>query len=233
MRAPCAARAHRLHARAYARAHAPARSTPRRYMHAHYPATARVRRTAERATGGKVVCAMAADPAPTLEALDEAVDHVRGAVSARVILVYGDYECPYTRLAFREIERVEEELQGNVRFAYRHYPLTEIHAHALAAAAAAEAASLQGRFWQMHELLFHRQKALEDADLHRYANQLELDAARFELDKTGAPVLERIRRDVQSGDATGAVQGTPTIFIDGLLHRGRYDADALRSALRG
>jgi len=84
----------------------------------------------------------------------------------------------------------------------------------------------------MHELLFHRQKALEDADLHRYANQLELDAARFELDKTGAPVLERIRRDVQSGDATGAVQGTPTIFIDGLLHRGRYDADALRSALR-
>src|SRR5437588_7234941 len=109
MRPPCAARAHRLHARAYARAHAPARSTPRRYMHAHYPPR---RGSAERRSAPlavRSVCAMAADPAPTLEALDEAVDHVRGAVSARVILVYGDYECPYTRLALREIERVEGE----------------------------------------------------------------------------------------------------------------------------
>ena len=175
---------------------------------------------------------MAADRAPILEPLDEAVDHVRGAAGARVILMYGDYECPYTRLAFREIERVEQELRGNVRFAYRHYPLTEIHPHALAASAAAEAAAIQGRFWEMHELLFHRQKALEDEDLRGYAARLELDVARFEIDKTGAPVLERIRRDVESGDATGEVEGTPTIFIDGVVHRGRYDADALRSALR-
>ena len=175
---------------------------------------------------------MAADSASTLEPLDEAVDHVRGPADAHVILVYGDYECPYTRLAFREIERVEQELRGNVRFAYRHYPLTEIHPHALAASAAAEAAAIQGRFWEMHELLFHRQKALEDEDLRGYAARLELDVARFEIDKTGAPVLERIRRDVESGDATGEVEGTPTIFIDGVVHRGRYDADALRSALR-
>ena len=175
---------------------------------------------------------MPGDSASTLEPLDEAVDHVRGPADAHVILVYGDYECPYTRLAFREIERVEQELRGNVRFAYRHYPLTEIHPHALAAAEAAEAAAIQGRFWEMHELLFHRQKALEDADLRGYAARLELDVARFEIDKTGAPVLERIRRDVESGDATGEVEGTPTIFIDGVVHRGRYDADALRSALR-
>jgi protein-disulfide isomerase len=175
---------------------------------------------------------MAGDSASTLEPLDEAVDHVRGPADAHVILVYGDYECPYTRLAFREIERVEQELRGNVRFAYRHYPLTEIHPHALAASAAAEAAAIQGRFWEMHELLFHRQKALEDEDLRGYAARLELDVARFEIDKTGAPVLERIRRDVESGDATGEVEGTPTIFIRGVVHRGRYDADALRSALR-
>jgi protein-disulfide isomerase len=176
---------------------------------------------------------MAGDSASTLEPLDEAVDHVRGPADAHVILVYGDYECPYTRLAFREIERVEQELRGTVRFAYRHYPLTEIHPHALAASAAAEAAAIQGRFWEMHELLFHRQKALEDEDLRGYAARLELDVARFEIDKTGAAVLERIRRDVESGDATGEVEGTPTIFIDGAVHRGRYDADALRSALRG
>jgi protein-disulfide isomerase len=169
---------------------------------------------------------------PTLEPLDETVDHVRGAAGAPVILMYGDYECPYTRLAVREIERVEDELKGNVRFAYRNYPLTEIHPHALASAQAAEAAALQGRFWEMHELLFHRQKALEDHDLHRYAVQLELDSERFERDRTGDAVLARVRRDVDSGDATGEVEGTPTLFINGAIHRGRYDLDALLSALR-
>jgi|SRR5437588_9654397 len=175
---------------------------------------------------------MAPDATPTLEPLDEAVDHIRGAAGARVILVYGDYECPYTRLAFREIERLEDELKGDVRFAYRHYPLTEIHPHALAAAQAAEAAAAQGRFWEMHGTLFHRQRALADEDLRSYAAQLELDVARFDRDRAGATVLARIRRDVESGDASGEVQGTPTIFIDGVVHRGRYDLDALFSALR-
>jgi protein-disulfide isomerase len=170
--------------------------------------------------------------APTLEPLDETVDHVRGAAGAPVILMYGDYECPYTRLAFREIERVEDELKGEVRFAYRHYPLTEIHPHALSCARAAEAAALQGRFWEMHELLFQRQKALGDDDLHTYAARLELDVERFERDKAGDGVLARVRRDVDSGDATGEVEGTPTLFIDGVVHRGRYDLDALLSALR-
>jgi protein-disulfide isomerase len=119
-----------------------------------------------------------------------------------------------------------------MRFAYRHYPLTEIHPHALASARAAEAAALQARFWEMHEILLHRQQALEDADLHRYAVQLELDGERFERDKAGDAVLARVRRDVDSGDATGEVEGTPTLFIDGVIHRGRYDLDALLSALR-
>jgi protein-disulfide isomerase len=167
-----------------------------------------------------------------LEPLEETVDHVRGAADAPVILMYGDYECPYTRLAFREIERAEQELGGRVRFAYRHYPLTDIHPHALPAAQASEAASLQGRFWAMHELLFHRQNALEHDDLHRYAVQLELDAERFERDSVADAVLARIRRDVDSGDATGEVHGTPTLFIDGVIHRGRYDLDVLLSALR-
>ena len=99
-----------------------------------------------------------------------------------------------------------DELGEGVRFAFRHFPLTEIHPHALAAAAAAEAAALQDRFWDMHELLFHRQKALEDDDLRRYAAELELDVALFDRDRAGAAVLARIRRDVESGIASGEVR---------------------------
>src|SRR3954449_1178805 len=135
-----------------------------------------------------------------MAALDERVDHVRGGSVGRLIVEYGDYECPYSRRAFREIERVETRLGDGVRFAYRHFPLTEIHPHALAASAAAEAASLQDSFWEVHELLFHRQEALEDDDLRRYAAELGLDLALFDSDRTGAAVVERVRRDVESGE---------------------------------
>jgi protein-disulfide isomerase len=160
-----------------------------------------------------------------VEALDESVDHVRGPAAGRLILEYGDYECPYSRRAFRQIERVEA--QNGVRFAFRHLPLTEIHPHALGAALAAEAASLQGRFWDMHELLFRRQKALEDDDLRRYATELGLDLARFDNDRAGEAVLMRVRRDVHSAMVSGEVDGTPALFIDGVLLRGSYDAASL------
>ena len=131
-----------------------------------------------------------------LEPLDEEVDHVRGPSAGHLIVEYGDYECPYSRQAFREIQRVAGRLGGGLRFAFRHFPLTEIHPHALAASAAAEAAALQGRFWDMHELLFSRQRTLDDP--RRYAAELELDLARFDGDRTGARVLARVRRDVES-----------------------------------
>lgn len=169
----------------------------------------------------------------TVEPLDQALDHVRGLAAGPVILEYGDYECPFSRLAFRAIERVEQEMSGGIRFAFRHFPLVEIHPHAFAAAAAAEAAALQGRFWEMHELLFHRQKALSDADLHAYAAQLELDVARFDHDRFSPQILRRIRRDVESGIASGEVRGTPTLFVDGVVHLGDYDAATLLEALAG
>jgi protein-disulfide isomerase len=162
-----------------------------------------------------------------LDRLDEAVDHVRGGPDGRLIVEYGDYECPYSRAAFRAIERVESQLGDQVRFAFRHFPLAEIHPHALAAAAAAEAAALQGRFWEMHELLFHRQQALEDDALRGYAIELGLDVERFDSDWASSSVLARIRRDVDSGIATGEILGTPTLFIDGVFHRGSYDAASL------
>lgn len=176
---------------------------------------------------------MSADQQPAIQPLDDALDHVRGAPGGRVILVYGDYECPYTRQAYREIQRVESYLADRVRFAFRHFPLTEIHPHALAASRAAEAAMNQGRFWEMHETLFHRQQALDDEDLDRYATELGLDLAAFDRDRRGEAVLERIERDFRSGLDSGQVLGTPTLFIDGLLHDGSYDAEALLAALGG
>ena len=162
-----------------------------------------------------------------LAPLDDKVDHVRGSLAGRLIIEYGDYECPYSRQAFYAIQQVERQLGGNMRFAYRHFPLTSIHPHALAAAAAAP----QDRFWDMHELLFHRQEALEDSDLLGYAAQLGLDVAAFDHDRASTAMAERIRRDVDSGLASHQVLGTPTLFIDGIVHRGGYDPPALLAAL--
>jgi protein-disulfide isomerase len=165
-----------------------------------------------------------------LEAIDGSIDHVRGPEGAPLLVEYGDYECPYSRQAFRVIERVERQLEGGLRFAFRHFPLTDIHPHALAAAAAAEAAAEQDRFWEMHETLFHRQKALGGEDLRGYAWDLGLDLQRFDMDRVGGAVLARIRRDVESGRATG-VRGTPTLFVNGSVYRGSYDADTLVEVL--
>src|SRR5215470_10413260 len=142
--------------------------------------------------------AMPDDRQLPLAPLDENVDHVRGSPAGRLILEYGDYECPYSRQAFHAIEQVEQQLGGNVRFAFRHFPLTGIHPHALAAAAAAEAG---------------------------------LDVAAFDRDRASTAVADRIRRDVDSGVASGQVLGTPTLFINGVVHRGGYDPPALLAAL--
>jgi protein-disulfide isomerase len=166
-----------------------------------------------------------------LAPLDDKVDHVRGSPAGRLIIEYGDYECPYSRQAFYAIQQIERRLGGNMRFAYRHFPLTSIHPHALAAAGAAEAAALQDRFWDMHELLFHRQEALEASDLLGYAARLGLDVAAFDHDRASTAMAERIRRDVDSGLASHQVLGTPTLFIDGIVHRGGYDPRALLAAL--
>jgi Na+:H+ antiporter, NhaA family len=170
-------------------------------------------------------------PPLDLAPLDEEVDHARGPTVGRLVLEYGDYECPFSWQAFRAIDYVEHELTGRVRFAFRHFPLVQIHPHAFGAAAAAEAAALQDCFWAMHELLFQSQKALEDDDLLQYAEQLGLDVARFDEDRVGPDVRRRIRRDVESGLTTGEVRGTPTVFIDGVAHVGDYDAASLIAAL--
>ena len=174
---------------------------------------------------------MPEDLRPVLAPVGEEVDHARGPTAGRVILEYGDYECPNSRQAFRAIEYVEQELSGRVRFAFRHFPLVQIHPHAFGAAAAAEAAAVQDCFWAMHELLFQWQHALEDDDLRQYAEQLGLDLSRFDEDRVGPDVRRRIRRDVESGLASAKVRGTPTLFIDSVVYVGRYDAASLTEAL--
>ena len=158
-------------------------------------------------------------------------DHWRGGERAVVTLVeYGDYECPYSRMAFRVIQRLEPQLGGQLRFVFRHLPLTRIHPHALAAAHLAEAAALQGRFWPMHELLFHHQQALTDADLLGYADQLGLDRRQLLADLDGRTVWQRVQADADSALESGA-RGTPTLFINGRRHRDGYDQAVLRAVL--
>jgi protein-disulfide isomerase len=159
---------------------------------------------------------------------DPARDHARGDASAPTLLVFGDYECPYTRMAYRAVQQLEPRLA--LRFAFRHFPLSEIHPHAAGAAAAAEAAAAQGRFWPMHDLLFHRQKALSEPDLRSYAAEVGLDLERYDRDLAAAEGTERVLADLRSGLESG-VRGTPTLFVDGALHRGSYEPEALEAAL--
>ena len=158
-------------------------------------------------------------------------DHWRGGEHAPVTLVeYGDYECPYSRLAFCAIQRLGTELDERLRFAFRYLPLTAIHPHALVAAHFAEAAALQGRFWPMHELLFQHHKALESADLWGYADQLGLDRQRLAADLDSPRVQQRVQADADSALKSGA-HGTPTLFINGRRHLGGYDEATLGAAL--
>jgi protein-disulfide isomerase len=167
-----------------------------------------------------------------VEHLDEGLDHVRGGPSAPVVLEYGDYECEHSRQAFAALERLESTRHDGLRHAFRHFPQTMIHRRALAAAAAAEAAAFQGRFWEMHALLFNEGCFL-DNELRAYASAVGLDLQRFERDRVGAEVRARVRRDVAVANASGEVHGTPTLFLNGKIHRGGCDDESLLRALEG
>jgi formate-nitrite transporter family protein len=159
-------------------------------------------------------------------------DHVRGRAGAPMrLLIYGDYECPYTRRALISVAQVRGELGDDFTYAFRNFPLTEIHPHALNAALAAEAAELQGRFWEMHDLLFEQQRALADDDLGRHAKEVGLDEPRFRADFADRKGLSRIESDVASGVRNG-VEGTPSLFINGKPHEDSYEPANLIKALR-
>jgi protein-disulfide isomerase len=159
-------------------------------------------------------------------------DHVVGPATAPVTLVeYGDYECPFCGAAHRSLATVLPAAGDEVRYVFRHFPLSQIHPHALSAAEAAEAAGAQGRFWEMHDLLFQNQHRLAARDLLGYATELRLDTERFLTDLAGHAHEERIRRDFMSGIRSG-VNGTPTFFVNGVRHNGDFEPTTLLAAIR-
>jgi protein-disulfide isomerase len=166
------------------------------------------------------------------EDVDPERDHVRGNPDAPVTLVeYGDFECPYCRNAEPIIRRLLEGAGKELRYVFRHLPLSDVHNNAQLAAEAAEAAGAQGRFWDMHDRLFDHQDQLTPMDLRRHASALGLDMERFGHDLRHHQHAPRVAEDVSSADASG-VSGTPTFFINGRRHHGVYDIDTLTRAVK-
>jgi Na+/H+ antiporter NhaA len=162
--------------------------------------------------------------------IDLARDHIRGPMRSTVTIVeYGDFQCPYCGRA----EPAVRELLANidVRFVWRHLPLSDVHPQASLAAEAAEAAGVQDAFWPMHDLLLQHQDHLKAPDLSGYASELGLDVERFERDLRTRAFRTRVEDDVLSADLSG-VSGTPTFFINGQRHYGAYDFETLRAAVQ-
>jgi protein-disulfide isomerase len=160
-------------------------------------------------------------------------DHIQGPIDAPIKLVeYGDYECPYCGRAYPIVKAIQERLGSRLCFAFRNFPLANMHPHAEHAAEAAEAAHEQGRFWEMHDLLYQNQDALEDDDLAQYASDLGLDVRRLIGEIQVEAHRVRIREDFRSGARNG-VNGTPSFFINGVRYDGNYDLEDLLVALTG
>jgi len=159
-------------------------------------------------------------------------DHVQGPARAPVTIVeYGDYECPYCGQAYPIVKALQKRLGDQVRLVFRNFPLgKEMHPHAEHAAEAAEAAGAQDKYWEMHDLLYENQDALEDEDLLQYARALGLDEPRFVREMSEHQHAARVRDDFHSGVRSG-VNGTPTFFINGERHDGPFDLRSLLAAI--
>jgi protein-disulfide isomerase len=162
-------------------------------------------------------------------------DHIQGVLSASVVLVmYGDYECFQSANTYRLIKATQQQLnppfEEDICFIFRHFPQIEIHPHAQRAAEAAEAAAGQGQFWQMHELLFIHQQALENGYLVEYASRLGLDMPRFLQDLSQGVYTDRILADIQGGYRSG-VNAAPALFINGIRYREAWTIEQLIAAI--
>ncbi|ANJ27978.1 Na+/H+ antiporter NhaA [Agromyces aureus] len=163
--------------------------------------------------------------------IDPARDHVFGSADAPYTIVeYGDFQCPFCLKASGSIQEVKEELGDRLRYVWRHAPLEQVHPNALAGAEAAEAASLQGKFFEFERGLFADQDNQRPTDIIRLAGELGLDVEKFERDLTSSKVTGRVRDDMLDAEAMG-ISSVPTLFINGRRHTGPYDAQSLIRAL--
>ena len=158
-------------------------------------------------------------------------DHSIGPSSARVVVTeYGDFECPNCKQSAPAVKLLLARFEGRIRFIYRHFPLEEVHPHALQAAEAAECAGAQDRFFAMHDLLFENQRHLKLAQLRDYAARLGLDRRRFDAEMDDHAYLQRIREHMQSGRESG-VRATPTFFVDRRIQDVSFGLDSLFAAV--
>ena len=158
-------------------------------------------------------------------------DHRVGPDDAPVTLVqFGDFECPYCGQAYPIVHAVRKAMGKRLRFVFRNFPLGEIHPHAVRAAETAEAAAAQGKFWEMHDLLYEHQDSLDEAHLVQYARQLGLDAERVQRELKAGTHSPRVQSDFQSGVRSG-VNGTPTFFINGQRHDASWDYEGLMAGI--
>ena len=160
-------------------------------------------------------------------------DHIIGPRDAPITMVeYGDFECPFCRQSHLVVKEILDQLGDSLRFVFRHFPLTMAHPHAQSAAEAAEAAGAQGRFWEMHDVLFENQDALQHDELIEYAQAADVNPIDVADDLASDAMRERVRRDFRSGVRSG-VNGTPTFFVNGRRFDGDWtDPEAFASALR-
>jgi Na+/H+ antiporter NhaA len=163
--------------------------------------------------------------------VDDKRDHIRGPARAPVTLVeYGDFECPYCGMAEPAVRELLSDF-GDVRYVWRHLPLTDVHPHAQLAAEATEAAGRQGAFWELHDVLLEHQGELTVRHLMEYASSLGLDTERFTADLRKHAGAARVAEDTDSADLSG-VSGTPTFFVNGMRHYGAYDIESLSRAVK-
>jgi len=159
-------------------------------------------------------------------------DHALGPADAPVAVVeYGDYECPFCRGAARDVHRMLDLYPGSIRFAFRNFPIVQLHPHAEQAAQAAEAAAAQGKFWEMYELLLEPASSLDFDSLLARARDLGLDIDQFRQDVTGRAYAARIESDMREGLRNG-VNATPKFYVDGERIDGKFPLEGLEDAIR-
>jgi protein-disulfide isomerase len=158
-------------------------------------------------------------------------DHVQGAGDAPVTLLeYGDYQCPFCADMHPMIKAIAKSMGSQMRFVFRHMPLLEMHPYAQHAAEAAEAAAVQGKFWEMHDAIYRQQSELGSDLLHQLAVKLKLDIAQFDADSEARRFRPRVKRDFMSGMRSG-VASTPAFFVNGKRYDGALDQASLLSAV--
>lgn len=142
-------------------------------------------------------------------------DHAQGNLEADLVIVeYGDYQCPYCGAAYPVLKELMKEFGSQIKFVFRNFPLSEMHQYARPAAIAAEAAHLQGKFWEMHDAIYENQRDLNENLLMKLAEQLNLNIPQFEKDLKSIELAEKVDSDFESGIVSG-VNGTPSFFVSG------------------